>query len=157
MKIVCIFSNDLFTATNREPQYFQLVSLMNDKVLDIEMGTTVIMGPWENGVDAQLWFEDRNSQIRHKTSDKVLDTEGLICLIFVRQFIHLVFNDVIKLGAKGYSYNNTPNCTQTEIHLQNLFMTKYKGGKAREKKSKYEMNKHKKRQCSITREAMSGI
>ena len=53
---------------------------MNEKVLDIEMGITVIMGPRENGVDAQLWFEDRNSQIRHKTSDNVLDTEGLRCL-----------------------------------------------------------------------------
>ena len=79
------------------------------------MGTTVIMGPWENGVDAQLWFEDRNSQIRHKTSDKVLDAEGLLFQQLQCKFTDFVFNDVTKLGGKDYSDKNTPNCTQTEI------------------------------------------
>ena len=36
-------------------------------------------------------------------------------LIIVRKFTHLVFHDVIKLGGKGYSDENTQNCTQTEI------------------------------------------
>lgn len=60
-----------------EPQYFMIVSDMNDKCLDVkggsvEPGTHVVM--WEkHGGDNQLWYEDKYGVVRTKVDDLALD------------------------------------------------------------------------------------
>jgi len=60
-----------------EPQYFMIVSEMNEKCLDakggsVEPETQVIM--WEkHGGDNQLWYEDKYGVVRTKVDDLALD------------------------------------------------------------------------------------
>ena len=47
---------------------------------------------------------------------------------------HLEFHNVIKVGGKGYSDKNTPNCTQTEISLSKFIydQVQWREGKGEE-------------------------
>ena len=51
---------------------------MSGKCFDMEMGKRVILRPQEDGVDEQIWYEDRNSQIRNKVADAILDLQGTV-------------------------------------------------------------------------------
>ena len=59
----------------------------------MEMGKRVILRPQEDGVDEQIWYEDRNSQIRNKVADAILDLQGtvatMISLTRLRSFVLL--------------------------------------------------------------------
>ena len=52
--------------------------MMSGKCFDMEMGKTVILRAHEHNIEEQIWYEDRNSQIRHKVTDKVLDLQGMM-------------------------------------------------------------------------------
>ncbi len=60
----------------RDPVYFRIQSELNDSCLDMAMGKRVVVLPLEDGVDAQLWYEDNHSFLRNKANHKVLDNSG---------------------------------------------------------------------------------
>ncbi len=41
------------------------------------MGERVIVRQPEDGVEAQMWYEDKYSLIRNKMNDKVMDNTGI--------------------------------------------------------------------------------
>ncbi len=45
--------------------------------MDVEMGERVIVRQPEDGVEAQMWYEDKYSLIRNKMNDKVMDNTGI--------------------------------------------------------------------------------
>ena len=61
----------------READMFQLVNPGSGLAMDVEMGTRVIVRQPEEGVEAQMWYEDKYSLIRNKMNDKVLDNTGI--------------------------------------------------------------------------------
>ena len=68
----------------RKAQYFQIVSEMHGKVLDVNgsnkaAGTPVVVWNKPSGdqkVDNQLWYEDQTGVIRSKLNNFALDASG---------------------------------------------------------------------------------
>ncbi len=71
----------------READMFQLVNPGSGLAMDVEMGTRVIVRQPEEGVEAQMWYEDKYSLIRNKMNDKVLDNTG-INIPYIRALLH---------------------------------------------------------------------
>jgi len=69
--------NQKWTFDYQEPEYFMIVSALNDKCVDVkagnfEEGTKIIT--WEkHGGDNQQWYEDKHGVIRSKVGDFALD------------------------------------------------------------------------------------
>ena len=99
------------------PQYFMIVSDLNDKCLDVQGGnvepdTKVIM--WEkHGGDNQLWYEDKYGVVRTKVGDLALD--------FAKDPGHGVRLGEFKIGLTkqmwGYSDDTLVNFARPDICL----------------------------------------